>query len=121
MDLMLALLPAKLFPTTVQNTAWGDTAGPPGAGCTLKHHSLDPYGEHATIQQQMIRCLDWKDLQFHLGFAPCMCQTFPTAVQNTAWGDTAGPPGAGCTLEHRSFNLYGGHGMVQQQLIRCLG
>jgi hypothetical protein len=45
--------PAKLFPTAVQNTVWGDTDGPPGAGCTFKHHSLDPYGEHEMVQQHL--------------------------------------------------------------------
>ncbi len=116
----ISSLPAKHFPTAVQNTlwlnkAWGDTAGPPGAGCTLKHHSLElnPFGGHGMIQQQMIRCLGWKGLQFLLGLAPCLCQTFP---------DTAGRPlGAGCTLKHHSLDLYRGHVMVQQQMIWCLG
>jgi hypothetical protein len=47
---------AKLLTTSVQNTAWIDTDGPPGACNTLKHHSLDPYGGHEIVQQQLIRC-----------------------------------------------------------------
>jgi hypothetical protein len=45
---------AKLFTTSVQNTAWIDTDGngPPGACSTLKHHSLDPYGGHEMVQQK---------------------------------------------------------------------
>jgi hypothetical protein len=53
---------------------------------------------------------------------------FPTStVQNTAWGDTAWgdtagrPLGARGTLKHHSLDLYGGHVMVQRQLIQYLG
>ena len=45
----------------------------------------------------------------------------PTAVQNTACGDTDGQPGAGWTLNHHSLDPYGGHGMGQQHLISCRG
>jgi hypothetical protein len=41
----------------------------------LKHHSLDPYGGHRMVQQQLIRCLGWKGHQFCLGLAPYLCQT----------------------------------------------
>jgi hypothetical protein len=43
---------AKLLTTSVQNTAWIDTDGPPGACSTSKHHSLDPYGGHEMVQQK---------------------------------------------------------------------
>jgi hypothetical protein len=55
---------AKLFPAAVQNTAWHDTDGPPGAGFAFKHHSLDPYGGNGMVQQQLIRCHGWKCHQF---------------------------------------------------------
>jgi hypothetical protein len=88
----ISSLPAKHFPTAVQNMlwlhkAWGDTAGPPGAGCKLKHHSLelDPsFGGHVMVQQQLIRlrCLGWKGHQFCLGFAPCL-QSFSQLLSKT--------------------------------------
>jgi hypothetical protein len=48
--------------------AWYDTDGPPGAGCTLNHHSLDPYGGHGMVQQQLIRCLGWSCNVIHYKF-----------------------------------------------------
>jgi hypothetical protein len=51
----------------------------PRAGCTLKHHSLDPNDGHGMVQQQMVRCHGWKGHQFWHGFDACptACQTFP--------------------------------------------
>jgi hypothetical protein len=44
---------AKLLTTSVQKVAWIDTDGLPGACSTSKHHSLDPYGGHEMVQQQL--------------------------------------------------------------------
>jgi hypothetical protein len=63
----------------------GDTDGPPGAGCTLKHHSLDPYGGHGMVQQQLTRCHGWKCHQFWVGFEVTGAKCFPATVQNKAW------------------------------------
>jgi hypothetical protein len=70
---------AKLFTTSVQNMAWIDTDGygPPGACSTLKHHSLDPYGGHEMVQQQLIRCQHGlKRHQVLLRVGSAHCQPF---------------------------------------------
>jgi hypothetical protein len=38
-----------------------------------------------------------------------------------AWLGTDGPPGTGFTAKHHSLVTYQGHGMVQQQEMRCDG
>jgi hypothetical protein len=60
----------QMFPSCSpkHSMAWHDTDGPPGAGCTLKHYSLDPYGGHGVVRQQLIRCHGWKFHQFWVGF-----------------------------------------------------
>jgi hypothetical protein len=84
----------------------GNTDVPPGAGCTLKHHSLDPYGGHEMVQQHLMRCCGWKHHQFWLGFAAHLSKLFSTTVENRVWGDTDVPPGAGCTLKHHSHWIH---------------
>jgi hypothetical protein len=69
----------QLFPAATQNMAWGDTDGPPGAGCTLKHHSLDPYGGHGMAQQQPIRCIVAGNAIILSLDLLQTCQTFPSS------------------------------------------
>jgi hypothetical protein len=59
--------------------------------------------------------------KFWLGIEGALPKFYSTPDQNMAWCDTDGPPVADCTLNHYSLDLYGGHGMVQQQLIWCPG
>jgi hypothetical protein len=65
--------------------------GPPGAGCTLKHHSLDPNKAHGMIQQHLIRCIvAGNAISLDLDLLQT-CQTFShTADQNMACSDLIG-------------------------------
>jgi hypothetical protein len=51
----------KLLPTPEQKVAWLVTEGDSGAGLTLHHHSLDPYGRHGKVQQH---CILWHAQSF---------------------------------------------------------
>jgi hypothetical protein len=46
----------QLFLTAVQIIACSNKEGPPGDGCTLKHHLFDPFdGGHGMVQQLLCR------------------------------------------------------------------
>jgi hypothetical protein len=62
--------------------AWCDTDGPPGAGFTLNHHSLDSYGGHGMVQQQLIRCLGWLWHKFWLGIEGAAQMRAPLGVKS---------------------------------------
>jgi hypothetical protein len=75
---------------------------PPGAGCTLKHHS---HWIHIMEDMKWFSSIWWgifagNTINFGLDLLHT-CQTVTiTTVKNTVWGDTDVPPGAGCTLKH---------------------
>jgi hypothetical protein len=84
--LELAALAATILPNySSKHGIWYDTDGPPGAGCTLNHHSLDPYGGRGMVQQQLKRCLGWLRHKFWLGIEGTALITHWIHMEDMEW------------------------------------
>jgi hypothetical protein len=77
----------KLLPTPEQKVAWLVTEGDSGAGLTLHHHSLDPYGRHGKVQQHYILPHASKQYQFFLDVTAKLPNFFanPSTKSGMAW------------------------------------
>ena len=84
-------------------------------------HTSVTYGRHGMVQQQQMRCHGCKPHEFWLRFGWVLRKFWQRLAKKWTWLGRDGPPGACFTSKHHSLVTYGGHGMVQQQQMRCHG
>ena len=77
----------NFLPVSAQKVAWPATDGDSGAGLTLHHHSLDPYGRHGKVQQHYILPHASKQYQFFLDVTAKLPNFFanPSTKSGMAW------------------------------------
>jgi hypothetical protein len=95
---------------------------PPGACFTAKQNSLVSYGGHGMVQQLLLRCHGCKQQEFWPRVSWMPWNFWQDWVKRVTWLSRDDvPPGACFTAKYHSLVSYGGHGMVQQLLLRCHG